>query len=96
VLDSEQLSAEEICDLYRRKWRIEEAFLLTKRLLGLAYLWVGHTNGVPIQILTTLIFYTVLTQIVQDVAIALHQPQEKISVEMVFRSLYYVAKRVNN
>jgi hypothetical protein len=39
-----------------------------------------------------LIFYTVLIQIVQDVAVALHQPQEKISVEMVFRSLYYVAK----
>ncbi len=92
MLDSQQLSPEEVCDLYRRRWQIEEAFLLTKRLLGLAYLWVGHTNGVQIQILTTLIFYTVLTQIVQDVAVALHQPQEKISVEMVFRSLYYVAK----
>ncbi|MFM6057515.1 MAG: IS4 family transposase [Microcystis aeruginosa] len=92
VLDSEQLSAEEVCDLYRRRWQIEEAFLLTKRLLGLAYLWVGHTNGVQIQILTTLIFYTVLIQIVQDVAVARPQPQEKISVEMVFRSLYYVAK----
>ena len=92
LLDSEQLSAEEVCDLYRRRWQIEEAFLLTKRLLGLAYLWVGHTNGVQIQILTTLIFYTVLIQIVQDVAVARPQPQEKISVEMVFRSLYYVAK----
>jgi hypothetical protein len=95
VLDPKQLSAEEVCDLYRRRWRIEEAFLLTKRLLGLAYLWVGHTNGVQIQILTTLIFYTVLTQIVQDVAVALRQPQEKISVEMVFRSLYYVAKAIS-
>ncbi|WP_353846019.1 MULTISPECIES: transposase [Microcystis] len=57
MLDSEQLSAEEVCDLYRRRWQIEEAFLLTKRLSGLAYLWVGHTNGVQIQILTTLIFY---------------------------------------
>jgi hypothetical protein len=64
---------------------------LTKRLLGLAYLWVGHTNGVKIQILATLIFYTVLNQLVGEVAIALNQPKEKISVEMVFRSLYYVA-----
>jgi hypothetical protein len=31
--------------LYRRRWQIEEAFLLTKRLLGLAYLWVGGSNG---------------------------------------------------
>ena len=28
VLDDEQLSAEEVCELYRRRWKIEEAFLL--------------------------------------------------------------------
>jgi hypothetical protein len=94
VLSPSQLSAQEICELYRRRWQIEEAFLLTKRLLGLAYLWVGHTNGVQIQILATLIFYTVLNELVGEVAIALNQPKEKISVEMVFRSLYYVAKAV--
>lgn len=92
VLSPEQLSPREICELYRRRWQIEEAFLLTKRLLGLAYLWVGHSNGVQIQILATLIFYTVLNQLVAEVAIAFNQPKEKISVEMVFRSLYYVAK----
>ena len=63
VLSPEQLSADEICDLYRRRWTIEEAFLLTKRLLGLAYLWVGNKNGVQIQIICTLILYTVLQQI---------------------------------
>lgn len=94
VLSPEQLSPQEVCELYRRRWQIEEAFLLTKRLLGLAYLWVGHRNGVQIQILATLIFYTVLNRLVGDVAIALNQPKEKISVEMVFRSLYYVAKAV--
>lgn len=30
--------------LSRRRWRVEDAFLLTKRLLGLAYLWVGDSN----------------------------------------------------
>ncbi len=94
VLEQEQLSPQEVCELYRRRWQIEEAFLLTKRLLGLAYLWVGHRNGVQIQILSTLIFYTVLNRLVGEVAIALNQPKEKISVEMVFRSLYYVAKAV--
>ncbi|UXE58591.1 MAG: hypothetical protein KA717_21380 [Woronichinia naegeliana WA131] len=38
--------------------------------------------------------YTVLNQLVGEVAIALNQPKEKISVEMVFRSLYYVAKAI--
>ena len=94
ILDDEQLSAAEVCELYRRRWKIEEAFLLTKRLLGLAYLWVGHSNGVQIQIVATLIFYAVLNQLVSEVAVALGQPKEKISVEMVFRSLYYVAKSV--
>jgi hypothetical protein len=36
----------------------------------------------------------VLNQLVSDVAVALGQPKEKISVEMVFRSLYYVARSV--
>ncbi|MEH1806267.1 hypothetical protein [Nostoc sp.] len=32
VLDPQQLSAQEVCELYRRRWRIEDAFLLTKRM----------------------------------------------------------------
>jgi IS4 transposase len=36
VLDPEQLSPQQVCELYRRRWQIEEAFLLTKRLLGLS------------------------------------------------------------
>ncbi|MBD2296383.1 hypothetical protein H6G06_23585 [Anabaena sphaerica FACHB-251] len=35
-----------------------------------------------------------MNQLVSEVASALNQPKEKISVEMVFRSLYYVAKAV--
>jgi hypothetical protein len=48
VQDPQLLSPQQVCDLYRRRWRVEEAFLLTKRLLGLAYLWVGGSNGVQI------------------------------------------------
>ncbi|MBN3883313.1 MAG: hypothetical protein HWQ44_10080 [Nostoc sp. JL34] len=43
-------------------------------LLGLAYIWVGDTNGVQIQILATWIFYAVLNQLCLDLAIALNQP----------------------
>ena len=49
VLDPQQLSARQVCQLYRRRWRIEDAFLLTKRLLGLSYLWVGGQNGVQVK-----------------------------------------------
>lgn len=89
VLDPQQLSAQSVCDLYRRRWRIEDAFLLTKRLLGLSYLWVGSTNGVQMQIYATWIFSAVLNDLCADVAVALQQPIERISVEMVFRSLYF-------
>lgn len=92
VLDPNVLSAQQVCDLYRRRWRIEDAFNLTKRLLGLAYLWVGDRNGVQIQIFATWIFYAVLNELSADVAIALNQPLERISLEMVFRGLYHFAR----
>jgi hypothetical protein len=95
VLDHQLLSAREVCELYRRRWRIEEAFLLTKRLLGLAYLWVGDRNGVEIQLYATWLFYAVLTDLCGQVAEALSQPLEKISVEMVFRSLYHFARALD-
>jgi Transposase DDE domain len=94
VLDPQILSAQQVCELYRRRWRVEDAFLLTKRLLGLAYIWVGDTNGVQIQIFATWIFYAVLNQLCIDVAIALQQPLDRISTEMVFRSLYHFSQAV--
>jgi Transposase DDE domain len=92
VLDPKRLSAQQIYELYAQRWRIEEAFLLTKRLLGLAYLWVGGSNGVQIQLYATWIFYAVLIDLCDSVAIALGQPKERISVEMVFRSLYHFSR----
>jgi hypothetical protein len=62
---------------------------LTKRLLGLSYLWVGNHNGVEIQIYATWIFYALINDICADVAVAMNQPLEAISVEMVFRGLYH-------
>ena len=89
VLDPELLTPQEVCDLYRCRWKIEDAFLLTKRLLGLSYLWVGGVNGIKMQVYATWIFYAVLNDLCADVSIALQQPLERISVEMVFRSLYF-------
>jgi hypothetical protein len=74
VLDPQILSAQQVCELYHRRWHIEDAFLLTKRLLGLAYLWVGGRNGVQIQLYATWIFYAVLNDLCSEVAVALAQP----------------------
>lgn len=50
VLDPHQLPPLVVADLYRRRWRIEEAFLVVKRLLGLSYLWTGSINGIKLQL----------------------------------------------
>ena len=60
VLDPQQLPPFVVADLYRRRWRIEQAFATVKRLLGLSYLWTGSSNGVKLQIWATWLFYAVL------------------------------------
>jgi hypothetical protein len=94
VLDPQRLSARQVCELYRRRWRIEDAFALTKRVLDLSYLWTGSTNAVQLQIYATLIFYAVLLTICQQVAEVLGEPLERISVEMVFRAFYHYSHAV--
>jgi hypothetical protein len=95
VLDPALLPARDVIELYRLRWRIEEAFLLTKRLLGLSYLWTGAANGIALQIWTTWLLYAILTDLCDAVADELDLPLDRISYEMVFRSLsFYVgAKR---
>ena len=63
VLDPHQLPPFVVADLYRRRWRIEEAFCVVKRLLGLSYLWTGSLNGVKLQIWATWLFYAVLVDL---------------------------------
>lgn len=92
VLDPTQLSARHICELYRRRWRIEDAFLVTKRVLDLAYLWKASANGVQLQLHATFLFYLVLLNVCQQVAQSLNEPLERISVEMVFRAFYHYSR----
>lgn len=89
VLSPTHLPAESVAALYRRRWRIEEAFALVKRLLGLAYLWVGSSNGVQLQVWATWLLYAVLMDLTDEVAHALDLGCEAVSVEMVFRGLYH-------
>lgn len=83
------LPAPYLAALYEQRWRIEDAFNLVKRLLGLAYFWTGSQNGVELQLWATWLVYLVLVDLSEAVAEALHQPLRAISMEMVFRGLYY-------
>lgn len=95
VLDPQRLSIVEVVALYDARWSIESCFLLVKRLLDLAYLWVGSLNGVKIQVFATFLFYAILIDLCDDVAEQLDVALEQISVEMVYRGLYHYVTAVN-
>ncbi len=71
------------------RWRVEDAFNAIKRLLGLAYFWVGSTNGILVQGWATWLLYAVLVDLTDAVAEELHRPFIALSMEMVFRGLYH-------
>ncbi len=94
-LDPQQLPARYLVALYYRRWSIERAFSSVKRLLGLAYFWSGSQNAVELQLWSTWIVYTVLIDLCDEVAGLLNLLFERISEEMVFRSIYYYLKAVD-
>lgn len=87
VLDPAVLAPLAVHDLYGERWRIEEAFSLVKRLLGLSYLWSGSANAIELQVWATWILYAVLIDLTDAVADELNLPVSALSVEMTFRGL---------
>jgi len=96
VRDPQVLPPYVVADLYARRWRIEEAFHLVKRLLGLAYLWTGSLNGITLQIWATWLMYAVWVDLSDAVAEAVQLPFERISPEMVWRGLYHFNHAYNS
>ena len=93
-LDAEQLPTAYVVAVYWQRWRIEDAYALVKRLLGLAYIWTGSENGVCLQLWATWLLYAVLVDLTDAVAEALKKPFAAISIEMVYRSLYFFGQAV--
>ena len=75
--------------LYWQRWRIEDAYSIVNRLLGLAYFWCGSQNAVEMQVWATWLLYVVLIDLTDAVADMLNLPFAAISIEMVYRSLYF-------
>jgi hypothetical protein len=78
-----------VADLYSGRWRIEEAFNIVKRLLGLSYIWTGSLNGIKLQIWATWLFYAVLVDLGDAIADELSLPFDRIFLEMIYRGLYH-------
>src|SRR5512139_563171 len=88
-LDPQRLPVESVVALYRQRWRIEDAYAIVKRLLGLAYFWCGAQNAVELQLWAPWLLYAVLVALTDAVADALEQPIANVSLEMVYRRLYF-------
>ena len=88
-LDTERLPIAYLVALYWQRWRIEDAYAVAKRLLGLAYFWCGSQNAVELQLWASWLLYAVLVDLTDAVAEALTQPFAALSMEMVYRSLYF-------
>jgi len=88
-VDETRLPTAYVVALYWQRWRIEDAYAIVKRLLGLAYFWSGSQNAVELQIWATWLLYVVLIDLTDAVAEHLQLPFAIISIEMVYRSLYF-------
>lgn len=82
------LSARQVWERYRRRWRLAEAVALTTRVLDVAYVWTGATHAVHWPIYATRMFDAVWLTICPQVAQAVGEPLQRISVERVLRALY--------
>lgn len=91
---AQRLPAEVLVGIYRQRWRIEDAFLTVKSLLGLSYFFCGADNAVNLQVWATWILYAVLVDLTDAVAEALARPLADISMEMVYRALYHYVRAV--
>jgi hypothetical protein len=89
VTDPTRLPPGYVAALYWQRWRIEDAFNVVKRLLGLAYFWAGSINAIQVQVWATWIVYAVLVDLTDAVAELLRQPFAALSMEMGYRGLYH-------
>jgi hypothetical protein len=89
VLDPRVLSVADVVDLYGRRWKIEQAFLVTKRLLGLSYLWSGTDNGIALQVWASWLLDAVLVDRSDAIAEELGQPLDAMRLAMTYRGLYH-------
>ncbi|MBU0492400.1 MAG: IS4 family transposase [Chloroflexi bacterium] len=87
-LDPVILPAPYVAALYHQRWRIEDAYAIAKRLLGLAYFWNGSQRGVELQLWGTWMLYGILVDLTDAVAEALDCPFVQLSLETVYRGLY--------
>jgi hypothetical protein len=91
-LSIERLPTHCLVALYWRRWFIEDAYNLVKRVLGLAFFWSGSFNAIQLQLWATWLLYSVLIDLTDELALELNLQADCLSPEMVYRSLYFFSQ----
>jgi hypothetical protein len=84
VLDPRMLSAREVADLYKERWKIERLFQELKHVLNLKFFYCGNTNAAALQVYTTAIVHTAMRVAQGRIAQAASIEPEVLSVGKLF------------
>jgi hypothetical protein len=85
VLDPQRLAADAVCELYRRRWDIEQAFGVVKTELHLHFLWSGHPNAVLLQVYATFVIAQALCALRNQVAQGAAVEVREVSLPLLIR-----------
>jgi hypothetical protein len=88
VYDPRQLSARDIVNLYGRRWDIELAFKLVKRVLGLAGIWSAHKEVIKLQVYATLTIAQIVQALRHELALRANEPVDNVSEALLVRVIY--------
>jgi hypothetical protein len=79
LLDPHRYSAKSLAELYQKRWQIEIAFRHMKRTLNMNKLTAQSVDGVRKQILTFVMIYNLICDLMQQAAAFQHVPRDRIS-----------------
>lgn len=94
LLDSTRLPARSMAALYRERWGIEDAFLIVKRLLGLAYFHCCSQNAIELQLWTTWLLYAALNDLRDELGEFVGRRSNDLSLGKMYKALYYFTRAV--
>lgn len=89
ILDRKRLLAAEMIVCYEYRWKIEQAFLTVKRVLGLAYFHGSSYLAITAQVWMTWLAYCLLVDLADSVSAFVQRPRVLISLQMLLRGLYH-------
>jgi hypothetical protein len=89
LLDPQQYPAEELIQLYNKRWQIEVYFRDLKRSLGLQIIAARTVAGVQKEVLVFVLLYNLIRRVMQQAAIQQHTTADRISFVDALRWLLY-------